>query len=61
MSCLSSEISSRKECGSVHKSELIDLSKYRLDKAHDMLKAALRDMDNGDYGDSLLASHDFSG
>ena len=33
----------------MHKSELIDLSKYRLDKAHDMLKAALRDMDNGDY------------
>lgn len=49
MSCLSSEISSRKEYGSVHKPELIDLSRYRLEKAHDMLKAALRDMDNGDY------------
>jgi len=44
MSCLSSEISSRKEYGSVHKLELIDLSRYRLEKAHDMLKAALRDM-----------------
>lgn len=33
----------------MHKPELIDLSRYRLEKAHDMLKAALRDMDNGDY------------
>ena len=45
MPCLFSEISSKKECGSVHKSELIDLSKYRLEKAHDMLKAALRTME----------------
>ncbi len=33
----------------MHKSELIDLSKYRLEKAHDMLKAALRDKENKDY------------
>ena len=33
----------------MHKTELIDLSKYRLEKAKDMLKAALRDLDNKDY------------
>lgn len=33
----------------MHKDELKDLSRYRLEKAHDMLKAARRDMDNQDY------------
>lgn len=33
----------------MHRAELIDLSKYRLEKAKDMLKAALRDVDNKDY------------
>ena len=33
----------------MHRRETIDLSKYRLEKSHDMLKAALRDMGNEDY------------
>ena len=33
----------------MHKAELVDLSRYRLEKAKDMLRAALRDMDNKDY------------
>ena len=31
------------------KTEIVDLSKYRLEKAHDMLKVARRDMENKDY------------
>lgn len=33
----------------MHKAELINLSKYRLEKSYDMLRAALRDMENQDY------------
>ena len=35
------------------KQELIDLSKYRLEKANDMVNAALRDRADGDYRTGL--------
>jgi len=33
----------------VHKKEIIDLSKYRIEKARDMMNAALRDVTDNDY------------